>query len=882
MPEIYSGYGDIEIWDVQTGAKLAVAGGHRYSVSAVQALPDGKRLLTCGLDSITRVWSIEDGHLLRELPRNGASITAASASPDGHYVLTGGRDGVVRVWDVERGMMTREFGQVSLPIEIVHFSDGGSELKAASGYSIMRWNALVGRRIGEAFKIDTATGSPYWSRDLKYAFTDSGTGRYLKFWDLERGSITSVVPQPAETDRKTMGYSADGRYCVVQLDDSACHSATDKDTCDCTYVRWDMTTGQEAGSFQAQDVGSLYGRVLEVSDDGCQVLALRRIGHPELYDFVTRHMTILRDTITGREPFWAWLSPTGQVIMSCYDGTVEFWDTQEARIIRTIRLDSPLIGYILTPDEQFLIGRPQGPGAYSTRTLEVWDANTGRKLQELVGHSDAISEDPSYCPDKRLVASASYDGTARIWSVETGKEIVQFISFRNGEWVAVTPEGYYSSSLNGDAFLNVRTGSKITGIEPYRSTFYQPAVVEAALRLGDSELAVSEVLGCKTSCTTIADMPDMEPPYLTVKYPENNDTLKTTDTTLAFHIEDRHFPIKAVKVYVNGRPITGNPLRGTEDEPTARGIQLDIPKGKKALDLKVPLRLDEGDNLITITATGKSEAVDSLHLFVIIAGTLPEQMEMDTVWILAVGVNNYQDKKLRRLNYCVNDAQGIIEAFTAQEGKTCRKVMSLCISDAGPKKPTYETIVDNIGFLQQAAEHDLVILFLAGHGVNDVHGDFYFLPSDAEVTGPQEFRKSKAISGAQLQTAVDVSARRFVFMDACHSGDVGVDLVKLAREFKDNRVLIMTSSEGNKPSEEADSLKHGLFTYTLIQGLQGDADRMEIDGKVSAMELTTYVSERVAVLTRHRQNPVFWAPGGLSNFVVAVKRTELASATGVE
>jgi len=245
-------------------------------------------------------------------------------------------------------------------------------------------------------------------------------------------------------------------------------------------------------------------------------------------------------------------------------------------------------------------------------------------------------------------------------------------------------------------------------------------------------------------------------------------------------------------------------------------------------------------------------------------------MEMDTVWILAVGVNKYQDKKLPSLKYCQNDAQGMIQAFQAQEGKTCQKVMSLCISDAGPKKPTYETIVDNIGFLQQAAEHDLVILFLAGHGVNDAHGDFYFLPSDAEVTGPQEFKKSKAISGAQLQTAVDVSARRFVFVDACHSGDVGVDLVKLAREFKDNRVLIMTSSEGTKPSEEADSLKHGLFTYAMIRGLEGDADKVEVDGKVSAIELTAYVSERVMTLTRHRQNPVFWAPGGLSNFVVAM------------
>jgi uncharacterized caspase-like protein len=240
------------------------------------------------------------------------------------------------------------------------------------------------------------------------------------------------------------------------------------------------------------------------------------------------------------------------------------------------------------------------------------------------------------------------------------------------------------------------------------------------------------------------------------------------------------------------------------------------------------------------------------------------------VWILAIGVNKYQDKNLRSLNYCVNDAKGIVEAFEAQEGKVCHKVVSRLITDEESLKPTSETVLDNLGFLQQAKPEDLAILFLAGHGMKNARGDFYFMPSDAEMTGAREFNTSKAISGAQLQWAMEIPARRFVFVDACHSGDVGVDLVKLAREFKDNRVLIMTSSEGNKPSEEADSLKHGLFTYALIKGLEGDADFIGSDGKVTAMELITYVSDKVSTLTQQRQNPVFWTPGGLSNFVVAV------------
>jgi uncharacterized caspase-like protein len=220
----------------------------------------------------------------------------------------------------------------------------------------------------------------------------------------------------------------------------------------------------------------------------------------------------------------------------------------------------------------------------------------------------------------------------------------------------------------------------------------------------------------------------------------------------------------------------------------------------------------------------------------------------------------------------VNDARGIVEAFEAQKGEVYHRVMSRLIADTEPLKPTSETILDNLRFLLQAKPEDLAILFLAGHGMKNARGDFYFMPAAAEVTGEHEFNATRAISGSQLQWAMEVPLKRFVFVDACKSGDVGADLVKLAREFKDNRVLIITSREGNKPSEEADSLKHGLFTYALIKGLEGDADLIGSDGKVSTIELIAYVSDKVSALTQHRQNPVFWAPGGLSNFAVAMNK----------
>jgi uncharacterized caspase-like protein len=62
-----------------------------------------------------------------------------------------------------------------------------------------------------------------------------------------------------------------------------------------------------------------------------------------------------------------------------------------------------------------------------------------------------------------------------------------------------------------------------------------------------------------------------------------------------------------------------------------------------------------------------------------------------------------------------------------------------------------------------------------------------------------------------------------------------------------------------------------LFTYVLMEGLDGAADKMNIDGKVSITELLAYVSTRVVSLTNHRQTPTFSTPRGLSDFMVAMK-----------
>ena len=145
-----------------------------------------------------------------------------------------------------------------------------------------------------------------------------------------------------------------------------------------------------------------------------------------------------------------------------------------------------------------------------------------------------------------------------------------------------------------------------------------------------------------------------------------------------------------------------------------------------------------------------------------------------------------------------------------------------------------------------------VFIYYSGHGAPDLKEKTpYFVPVDC---APQDVK----INGYPLDLFYDNLAKLpaksvTVMIDACFSGGsdvgmliasaspIGIKVTNPAAKLKNG--LVMTSSSSDEVSSWYPEKKHGLFTYFLLKGLQGNAD-LNKDKRLTAGELQQYIADK--------------------------------------
>jgi len=228
--------------------------------------------------------------------------------------------------------------------------------------------------------------------------------------------------------------------------------------------------------------------------------------------------------------------------------------------------------------------------------------------------------------------------------------------------------------------------------------------------------------------------------------------------------------------------------------------------------------------------------------------------EYGASWAVVIGIDNYA--KWPKLQYAVSDAQAIRQTLVERFGFASDHVFSLENADA-TRNNILATFHDKLAH-GGVAPNDRIFVFFAGHGatrkLSSGRDLGYIVPADSD---PNQFA-TDAIPMTEIQNiAESLSAKHVLFvMDACYSG---LGLTRGGGNFlKENARRIgrqmLTAGGTDQLVADGGPGGHSIFSWTLLQGLQGKAD-LNGDGLITATELAAYVGPAVAAVSQ--QTPAF-------------------------
>ena len=236
--------------------------------------------------------------------------------------------------------------------------------------------------------------------------------------------------------------------------------------------------------------------------------------------------------------------------------------------------------------------------------------------------------------------------------------------------------------------------------------------------------------------------------------------------------------------------------------------------------------------------------------------------ENNNMVALIIGIENYQ--KTPKASFANLDAEFFYEYSKNVFGVKDENIKLLLNDQA--------SLIDTLGALNKWLPGKIkknkteLIVYFAGHGLASSDGEeLYILPQD----GDSDLLARTGISRTELyDTILKYSPKNVtIFLDTCYSG-VSRDEQTLLASARPVRIIannkstpknftIFSASQLDQVSSGLEEVKHGIFSYFLMKGLEGKAD-LNNDNKITNGELLAYmdenVSQKAAELGR-QQNP---------------------------
>jgi len=421
----------VRMWDAEKGQEALTLKGHTQPVHSVCFSPDGKRLASASSDGTVKVWGAATGEEVFTLKGHTSRVSSVSFSPDGKRLASASWDETVKVWDAVTGQEALTLKGHTDRVNSVCFSPNGKRIASASDDNTARvWDTATGQEAlslkGHTSAVQGVCFSPD-GNDLASA----GVDKTVRVWDVVMEK--EVFTLRGHTDRvNSVCFSPDGKRMASASSDG-------------TVKVWDAAE-QEALSLNTR------GSALDVcfSPDGKRIASASFSKTVEIWDAATGQEAL---SLKGHTAFWVngvCFSPDGKRLASAADDrTVKVWDAATGQETLSLKGHTDGVNSVcFSPDGKHLAS------ASSDGTVKVWGAATGEEVFTLKGHTRRVSS-VSFSPDGKRLASASWDETVKVWDAVTGQEALSLECQRQPEHdvdVTLNPKGRTDIGINGVCF----------------------------------------------------------------------------------------------------------------------------------------------------------------------------------------------------------------------------------------------------------------------------------------------------------------------------------------------------------------------------------------------------------------------------------------------